>query len=165
MAHSITSFISNFSGGSRANRFTVSGKVLNNATYHIRAATFPSSTLGVINVNYRGRTVPYPGERVYAPWVITILDDSDKANALFEAFHIWSNTINNHSSNLSTSWPFTDNSLTVSQLATNSETITRSCKLQNAWPQSIGEITYDMSSDNTLLTFAVTIGYSHYLPI
>lgn len=165
MGHSISDFISNFGGGSRQNRFTVSGRVLNDATYHVRAATFPASTLGVINVNYRGRTVPYPGERVYAPWVITIYDDSDKANAIFEAFHAWSNGINNHESNLSSVWPDTDDSLVVSQLAANSENITRSCKLQNAWPQSIGELQYDMSQDNTLLAFNVTIGYSHYSPI
>jgi len=166
MSNSISNFIGAFKGGSRANRFTVGGKILNGATYHVRATSFPASTLGVIPINWRGRTVNYPGERAYAPWQITILDDPKMATKLFEAFHTWSNLINNHTTNANSgAYPEFDSSLTVSQLGTDSDAAVRTCKLQNAFPQSVGELAYDMSQDNALLSFAVTIGYSHYLTI
>ena len=84
---SITDFIGNFKGGNKANRFQFDGAIgagkgddeipnqnqfLGNR-FHVRSASLPASTFGAIPVNFRGRTVLYPGERVYAPWTITVL--------------------------------------------------------------------------------------------
>lgn len=179
--NTISSFITSFGGGTRQNRFKITGtigpKSINNGvstftnnSFYVRTASIPNSTLGGIPVNYRGRTVVYPGERVYSPWVITVLDDMpDQKTKLFEAFHVWSNHINNHKSNntgtltkqldpkshFATDW-------TVDQLDTNGTTVIRQFTLHDCWPQTVGDLSLDMGADNTLSSFSVTIFYSHY---
>ena len=55
-------------------------------------------------------------------------------------------------------------SWTVSQYSTNCDTPLpgRTFTLYNVWPISVGPIDLDMSADNTLASFAVTLAYSHY---
>lgn len=181
--HSITDFISKFGGGTRINRFHVTGKlgestVLddNGGTFHIRAASLPASQIGGIPINYRGRTVVYPGDRVYAPWQITVIDENPKSTqtgkTLYKAFHDWSNQINNHRVNTSTqtnpSRHFSDQSSnaastwSIKQLDTNGTTVIREFKLYNCWPMVVGAIELDMSQDNVLASFSVVLAYSHF---
>ena len=177
-SHSISDFIAGFGGGTRQNRFKITGTIGNknnrnakatfgNNIFYVRAATIPNSTLGGIPINYRGRTVVYPGERVYSPWQITVLDDiPDSKNKLFEAFHDWSNMINDHedntTSNLDPSQQFAKDDWTVEQLDTNGVKTIKKFILHHCWPQTVGDLALDMGADNTLASFAVTIFYSHY---
>tara|TARA_R110000822_G_scaffold17007_16_gene57546 strand:- start:95 stop:658 length:564 start_codon:yes stop_codon:yes gene_type:complete len=180
--HSISDFITGFGGGTRQNRFLITGTIGSDSSpntsstfeknvFYVRTATLPNSTLGGIPVNYRGRTVVYPGERVYSPWQITVLDDKPSGKTkLFEAFHAWSNGINNHllntttTSGLDPSNHFANTNWTVEQLDTNGGTTLtgRKFTLFNCWPQTVGDLALDMGADNTLASFAVTIFYSHY---
>ena len=178
--NTISDFINGFGGGTRQNRFKITGIIgspsKQNTTstfdkniFYVRTASLPNSTLGGIPVNYRGRTVVYPGERVYSPWQITVLDDKPSAKVkLFEAFHAWSNGINDHVSNntsqvgLDPKKHFASNNWTVEQLDTNGTTTLRKFTLYNCWPQTVGDLALDMGADNTLASFAVTIFYSHY---
>jgi hypothetical protein len=182
---SISNFITGFNGGTRVNRFRVSGTIPNitagnNNTntqstaltdFHIRAASLPTSVTGVIPINYRGRTVNYPGDRMYQPWIITVLDDvktgtGTSTGSLYKAFHKWQNSINDHSSNTTTkpdpSDLFANNVWTVQQLDTNGSAVIRDFQIHNCWPVGVGPIELDMSQDNTLSTFAVTMLYSHF---
>lgn len=177
-SHSISDFINGFGGGTRQNRFKITGTIGNKANtningtfdkniFYVRTATIPNSTLGGIPINYRGRMVVYPGERVYSPWQITVLDDiPDSKNKLFEAFHDWSNNINDHAanttSNLNPSQQFAKNDWTVEQLNTNGTATIRKFILHHCWPQAVGDLALDMGADNTLVSFAVNIVYSHY---
>lgn len=181
--HSITEFINSFGGGTRINRFRITGNLGEKTsltdkggTFLIRTASLPPSTVGAIPINYRGRTVIYPGDRAYAPWQITVLDENPKESktgkTLYRAFHDWSNQINNHVLNTTTQTNPSDhfsNSTrsggtvwTVEQLETNGANAIRKFTLHNCWPVAIGELTLDMSQDNVLGSFGVTIAYSHY---
>jgi len=214
-SHSITDFINGFGGGHRINRFKVTGNIptingdginLNTSTpnynspsfkteitdFHVRAASLPTSQLGVIPVNFRGRTVNYPGDRIYQPWNIVIIDDnkiSDKSTdkiSLYRAFHEWHERINSHANNVSTyegivgsgnntntdpSQHFAGNSTplngrispawAIEQLDTNGAKTIRKFELWNCWPVAVGPVELDMSQDNVLSTFAVTMVFSH----
>jgi hypothetical protein len=207
-SHSITDFINGFGGGHRINRFKVTGSIptLNTNTitaanpvntskmvdftdFHVRAASLPTSQLGVIPVNFRGRTVNYPGDRIYQPWNIVVIDDnkqassSEKSISLYRAFHEWHERINSHVNNLSTyeSSGNTDPSQhfagrikadgtvlsinnpawTIEQLDTNGAKTIRKFELWNCWPVAVGPVELDMSQDNVLSTFAVTVVFSH----
>ena len=87
--HSITDFITQFGGGTRLNRFKITGKLgditlgssntdlsQGGGVYYVRSASVPGSQVGGIPINYRGRTVVYPGDRTYSPWNITVLDEN-----------------------------------------------------------------------------------------
>lgn len=179
--NTISDFINGFGGGTRQNRFKITGKIGSSSTgafadfsttgnnFLVRTATLPNSTLGGIPVNYRGRTVVYPGERVYSPWQITVLDDKpSNKTKLFDAFHAWSNGINDHVSNNTTTLGlnpknhFATADWKVEQLDTNGSTTLRTFTLKHCWPQTVGDLALDMGADNTLASFAVTIFYSHY---
>lgn len=193
---SITDFIGKFKGGNKANRFQIDGAIgagsgegdaggQNNFIgnrFHVRSASLPASTFGAIPVNFRGRTVLYPGERVYAPWTITVLDDNKgvPGSSLYEQFHDWSNQINDHDSNVMTipadptagtdgtklGDAFHTNTWTIYQLSVNSESITdgkhiRKTILHHCWPVRVGEIQFDMSKDNQLAAFEVEVRFSY----
>jgi hypothetical protein len=178
---SINDFIRGFKGGTRLNRFEVIGNIgpgsgTDNLTtpFHIRSASLPEATVGAITINHRGRAINYSGDRTYLPWEITILDDhaggqNDKEN-LYKKFHDWHERINSHGPNITTFSVGTDpsslwsQSWTVKQYETNCNTALpgRTFKLFNVWPIGVGPLQLDMSQDNILASFAVTLVYSHY---
>jgi hypothetical protein len=179
MSQSITDFISKFGGGTRTNRFRITGAIggLNNRStsfndFHIRAATLPSAQVGAIPVNYRGRTVNYPGDRNYLPWQIVVLDENPNekrvpgAKTIYGAFHDWQEKINAHATNKSESTRpdrhFSSSVWNVDQLDVNGAQTIRSFKLYNCWPIMVGPIELNMDQDNLLGSFAVTVVYSHY---
>jgi len=170
MGQGISDFIGGFNGGTRLNRFEVTGNIgagsgLSDFTpFHIRSATLPEAIVGEIPINYRGRTVNYPGDRTYKPWEITILDDTGE-DTLYKAFHNWHNVINDHDSNESinidpgshfaTDW-------SVQQFDPNGSDVIREFSLKNCWPIGVGQLPLSMNEDNQLGAFSVTMLFSHY---
>jgi len=63
-----------------------------------RASSLPPSMLGQVDIPYFGRKIRLAGDRVYANWNITIMNDEDFKirNALEE----WHRQLNDHRSNL-----------------------------------------------------------------
>lgn len=180
--NSITDFITQFGGGTRLNRFKITGPLgdlsgtqLGNGggIYYVRSASVPGSQVGGIPINYRGRTVVYPGDRTYSPWNITVLDENPASSGginLYKAFHQWSESMNSHVGNttLNPNDPGANfsnrigSAWTVEQLDTNGASSIRVFKLHNCWPILVGPIELDMGADNTIATFGVTVIYSHF---
>jgi hypothetical protein len=176
MAQSIDDFIQGFQGGTRTNRFIVEGSIGdansnygNFTAFHIRATNLPSAKMGIIPISYRGRVVNYPGDRTYDPWQIVVLDDTDSTN-LYDSFHNWHNSINNHSTNISNGNIGTvdgyvnfGNDFTVTHLDVNGgQASGRKFTLKNAWPIEVGPIALDIGQMDTLVTFAVTFVHTGY---
>lgn len=168
--NTISEFIGGFGGGYRPNRFRVEGALGSIGskifTFHIKTANLPPSSISTIMVPYRGRNFKMPGNRTYAPWQITVLDDNEAdGTALWGYFHEWSNNINDHAANVTNSadLDFTDemSSWDVYQLDINGEE-TKHIKLRYCWPAEVGPITLNMDDNETLSTFTVTLEYSYY---
>ena len=60
----------------------------------VKAANLPASTLGVIDVPFRGRNLKIAGDRTFDPWTITVINDTDFS--IRTAFERWMNLINKH---------------------------------------------------------------------
>jgi hypothetical protein len=60
----------------------------------VKAANLPASTLGVIDVPFRGRNLKIAGDRTFDPWTITVINDIDFS--IRTAFERWMNLINKH---------------------------------------------------------------------
>jgi hypothetical protein len=117
-----------------------------------------------------------------------IIDDnkiSEKSTdkiSLYRAFHEWHERINSHANNFSTyevsgntdpsqhfagrinadgSLPKNNPAWTIEQLDTNGANTIRKFELWNCWPVAVGPVELDMSQDNVLSTFAVTMVFSH----
>lgn len=65
-----------------------------------KAAAIPAATLGTVEVPYFGRTIKLAGNRTYAEWAPTIINDEDFA--IRNAMEQWSNGINSFQGNVST---------------------------------------------------------------
>jgi len=62
--------------------------------FMIKAANLPASTVGVIEVPFRGRNLKIAGDRTFDVWTITVINDVDFG--LRTAFERWMNAINKH---------------------------------------------------------------------
>jgi len=221
ISKTVDSFLNNFNGGNRTNRFVTSflaGSVgpateidagtnggLNSDAkgrlqalsvangsnrglpIHFRATKIPDLTIGTIPVNYRGKTVLFPGDRVISNWEIIILDDhsdtpgneSSFNEHLHRAFMDWSNSIVPTDSRYgvqdfygATRWSLSGGNVwTINQLDTWPVTgessrspgsnIVRTFKMYNCWPKEVGPIQLDMASDNSINSFRVVMAYTH----
>lgn len=104
MAFNIQDIRSQLSGGgARASLFEV--RITNpiNAAgdfktpFMVRASQLPASTLGLIPVPYFGRTVKIAGNRTFAEWTVSVMNDEDFI--IRNAMEEWSNAINSHITN------------------------------------------------------------------
>ena len=96
-------------GGARSSLFRIDGLtfpgILGGGTptkipFHVRAAQIPASTITPLDVFYFGRPIRYAGNRTYADWTVTVLNDEDfQLRDLFEA---WSSSIQSHERNTRT---------------------------------------------------------------
>ena len=91
-------------GGARPNLFQVTinypGFANGDAeltSFLVEAASLPGSTFGSIVVPFRGRQLKMAGDRVFAEWTTTIINDTDFA--VRDAIERWMNGINAHSAN------------------------------------------------------------------
>jgi hypothetical protein len=174
-------FKSNFAGGTRSNRFLVTGSIGNFGTaatkhsFHIRSTFIPPVTNITLSVNAYGRKVNIPGDREYSPWQITVYDDiidseevADNPNHLWDLFTDWNNDINNHVLNHPTSggaagsFPYLDykKEWRVTQLDLNGNvTPLKTFILKGCWPKTVSDIDFNMTRRNFMNTFSVIMLY------
>jgi hypothetical protein len=83
-------------GGARPNMFKATvnfpgfaGGEVELTSFLIKAAALPASTIGAINVPFRGRQVIIAGDRTFEPWTITVINDTDFK--VRNAFERWMN--------------------------------------------------------------------------
>jgi hypothetical protein len=65
--------------------------------FMIKTANLPASTVGVIEVPFRGRNLKIAGDRTFDVWTITVINDIDFT--IRTAFEKWMNAINKHDDN------------------------------------------------------------------
>ena len=47
------------------------------STFLVKAANLPASTVGVVEVPFRGRTLKIAGDRTFEPWTVTVMNDEN----------------------------------------------------------------------------------------
>ncbi len=173
---SIQNFINNFEGGTRKNRFRVKmtsgpGYVRNNIDdFHIETAALPTSIITTNPIDYQGRRILYPGDRIYSGdgfnvWTMRVLDDLNTSLAtsthknLWQALHAWSNSINNHETNTGNTLEF--GTIIVEQLNLNDSSALKRATLNDCWPQSIGPIDFEMQARDQYNYFDVTFCFKY----
>ena len=157
-------------GGARPNQFAVqmtfpnyvSGRTaaLAKAPFLVSVAELPGQTIGVAPVYYRGRLVKMAGDREFAPFNCTVLNDS--GFTIRTAIEQWMNGIEdlaNKTGALQPSQYQTD--MFVSQLDRNGAVI-KQYKLIGAFPVDIGAVGLDFGSNDQLSTFGVSVQYQSF---
>ena len=94
-------------GGARASLFQVqitnpiNGVADAQVPFMVKAAQIPASSLGTVEVPYFGRQIKLAGNRTYAEWAPTIINDEDFA--IRNSLEAWSNSINTAQGNVNQS--------------------------------------------------------------
>jgi len=148
-------------GGPRANRFRVFlPRAGNKIEFLAKGASIPAATLGEVPVMYKGTTLKLAGDRTYADWEVTIINDNEFSART--ALEQWQQEIQGHGT--STGSATTDYLLSrafVEQLGKDDSVLAR-YEFFNCFPKEIGSIALSYETENALEEFAVTFTYSHW---
>lgn len=147
-------------GGPRGNRFRVFlPRAGNKIEFLAKASQIPAATIGEVLVPFKGMTLKLAGDREYADWTVTIINDNEfSARTALES---WQNDIQGHGT--STGMATTDYLLSrafVEQLGKDDSVLAR-YEFFNCFPKEIGSIELSYESEG-LEEFEATFAYSHW---
>jgi hypothetical protein len=126
----------------------------------VRAAQIPASTLGVMEVPYFGRKIRLAGDRTFADWTVTVINDEDFL--IRNAMEEWSNAIQSKQGNLrafgSASPLLYKAQAQVTQFSKTGVPI-RTYTFNGIFPSEISPIEVDWSTTDQMEEFTVTFQY------
>ncbi len=161
----ISDFAARFKGGVRPNLFRVqingAPEFFQDMEFLCKATTIPASTVGKVEVPYRGRKLQVPGDRVFEDWNVTLLNDTDWQNR--SAVEAWMGRIQAHTANYS---DFDSGDIgyygqaSVSQLDRQNNII-RTYRME-VFPTSAAAITLDADGADSVEEFEVTFAVNYF---
>ena len=125
-----------------------------------QASSIPASTVGVIEVPYFGRKIKISGDRTFADWSVTILNDEDFS--LRDMFEKWLNRLNTHETNLRLENRYKVDAY-IRQFSKNGETI-REYRMVGLFPLEVSAMEVDWEASNRVQTFNVSFAYDYWTP-
>ena len=169
-------------GGARPNLFEAninfpglyssfwSNDVQEDFQFFCKATSMPASSIGVVDIPFRGRILKVGGDRTFEPWTVTVINDEDYN--VRKSFERWANAINNMVTGAGDINP--NNYMGNGQIrqlsrkaggagfagaqgateATQQVTHTYECK--DIWPSEIGSIDLSYDSSDAIEEFSVT---------
>ena len=137
-----------------------------------KASSLPASTMAEIPVPFRGRILKVAGDRTFADWIITVINDEDFL--LRNAFEQWMNGISNLVDNTGLTNPnsyMTD--AVVKQLGrgavgnsaqteTGSTSVLRTYNLIDIFPTEVSAIDLSYETTDTVEQFDVTFQMQYF---
>ena len=143
------------------------------AGFQVKAAQIPASTVGVIEVPFRGRMLKIAGDRTFEPWTITVHNDT--AFRLRSWFEKWMEAIQIYDENATEleyggtiSGANVDyltymKDMKVTQLDRRGNAV-RSYKFYDCWPSNISSIDLDFGSNDAIEEFTVELQVQYWKP-
>lgn len=128
-------------------------------SFMIEAAQLPSSSVGTIEIPFRGRRLKVAGDRVFEPWTVTVINDTEFK--IRDEMEKWMNAIANHADAGGTQNPelyFAD--LRVEQFDRD-ESVIKTYTFKDAWPSDISAIDLSYADDN-IERFQITWQYQYW---
>ena len=108
------------------------------ASFMCEGGQLPASTVGTIEIPFRGRRLKVAGDRVFDPWTVTVINDTEVK--VRDQMEVWMNAIANHADAGGTQNPelyFAD--LSVQQFDRD-ERVIKTYTFKDAWPSSVSAI-------------------------
>jgi hypothetical protein len=128
--------------------------------YLTTVAELPGQTLGVTPVFYRGRELKLAGDKTFAPFTCTILNDNDFT--LRKGLEQWMQYIESNTNKVGLSNPASYQSdITVQQLD-RTGTALRSYIMKYAFPVDLSAINLDFGANDQISNFQVAFQYQHF---
>jgi hypothetical protein len=157
-------------GGARPNQFAVqlsfptyvTGGTLAvaRAPFLVSVAELPGQTVNPAIVQYRGREVKFVGDRVYAPYTITVLNDAEMS--IRTAMEQWMGGMEDYASKFGRLQPSEyQRDMQVFQLDRNGNAL-KSYNIVNAFPVDLSPVGLDFGANDQISSFTVTFQYQHF---
>ena len=186
MANSLTKFKSILAGGgARPNLFEVTisdfpgytDAVGEDIKFLCKGAQLPESTVGLVEVPFRGRTFKVAGDRTFAPWSITVINDTDFA--IRNAMETWMQTIAQYKDGSGATDPGDYmREATVSQLLRDPSALTATSgtgteakrtdagqyRFYDIWPTNVSAIDLSFDSSDVIEEFTVEFQVQYWAP-
>jgi len=170
MAFNIAEFRSQLQGdGARPNLFEVAltlpaviapGNATTKLTFMAKTAQLPGSTVGLVPLQYFGREVKLAGNRTFADWTITVINDEDFS--VRKGFEKWMNALNQHRFNRRNSFFASATSYTtdafVRQYGKTGNKI-KEYRFVGMFPNDLAPIDLDWSANDTIEEYTITLAY------
>ena len=157
-------------GGVRPNQFAVqlsfptyvtgAAQAVQSAPFLVNVAELPGQVVNPAIVLYRGREVKFAGDRTYAPWTITVLNDSQLS--IRNAIEQWMSGMEDLQSKIGRLNPAEyQRNLQVFQLDRNGNTL-KSYTLLDAFPIDLSPVGLDFGANDTISSFTCTWQYQSF---
>jgi len=171
MAFNVAEFRANMIGdGARPNLFSVSltfPTIANNSTaagqkvtFMAKTAQLPGSTVGTVPVYYFGRELKFAGNRTFADWTLTIINDEDFT--IRNSLESWMNAINSHAGNVRNTGAANVNGYTVDATVTQYGKTggeLKKYKFVGVFPVDLAPIDLDWGSNDAIEEYQTTFAY------
>lgn len=154
-------------GGARPNLFKATinfpayaGGDAELTSFLCETAQLPGSTFGTIIVPFRGRQLKMAGDRTFAPWQVTIINDTDFD--VRNSMERWMNGINAHTANTGLTSPITyEADLFVEQLDRDGTSL-KKYTLRGAFPTEVSPIDVSYATVDEIERFTVNFEYQYF---
>ena len=136
------------------------------ATYLCKSAALPASTVGTVELPFRGRVIKVPGDRTFESWTATFyMDDAFELRGAYEKWVELTNTVDANTAAGNISDILKD--VTVTQMdkfggsATGFKNI-REYKLISAFPVSVSQVSIAYDNNDSYEEFDVEFAYQYF---
>ena len=128
-----------------------------------KAAQIPASTIGTIEVPYFGRKIKIAGDRTFAEWTVTIVNDEDFL--IRNSMEEWMQSINSHLGNVrkfgaASPLLYKQNAQVVQYSKTGLPV--RQYTFNGMWPIEVSTIDLAWESTDAIEEFTVTFQYDFW---
>lgn len=170
MPFSINNFRAQLQGqGARPNLFEVTipfpgavnpGEAGQKITFMCKGAQIPGADIGLVEVPYFGRNIKLAGNRTFAEWTTTVINDEDFA--VHAGLTNWMNAINTHAGNERTI-DGTDYQVDAQVVHYKKDgSVAKEITIVNCWPSSVAAIELGWDQNDAIEEFAVTWQYDYW---
>jgi hypothetical protein len=154
-------------GGARPNLFKASlnfpayaGGDVELSSFLCKTAALPVSEMALVTVPFRGRQLKIAGDRTFANWTVTIINDTDFS--VRDAMERWMNGINAHQANTGLSNPVDyEADLSVDQLDRNGDVL-KTYNFRGCFPTNVSEIALSYETNDTIEEFTVEFAIQYW---
>ena len=123
-------------------------------------AQLPGSNMGTIIVPFRGRQLNMAGDRTFAEWTVSIINDTDFA--VRNSMERWMNGMNAHSANTGLASPVAyEADLKIEQLDRAGASV-KEYIFRGAFPTDLGAIDVSYATNDEIERFTCTFQYQYF---
>ena len=135
-------------------------------TYLCKSAALPASTVGTVELPFRGRVIKVPGDRTFESWTATFyMDDAFQLRGAYEKWIELTNTVDANTASAGMGDVLED--IVVTQMdkfngsATQFKDI-RQYKLVKAFPVSVSQVSLAYDNNDSYEEFDVEFAYQYF---